>query len=256
MSENRFSVTDKVALVTGASSGLGAHFCKTLASEGAKVVACARRKEKLQLLVDEVSEQGGSIISVPMDVNDPDSVANAFDKVEAVWGCPDIVCNNAGIGLIANFIKMEEELWDAVINTDLTSVYRVGRVGAQRMQKAKKGGSIINIASILGFQTSPVHAAYATAKAGVVQLTRTMALDLQRYGIRTNAIAPGYFITEMTDESFQGPAGEARIARMPAKRLGELEELDGALLLLSSDASSFMNGSTITVDGAHSVKLV
>jgi len=256
MSENRFSVAGKVALVTGASSGLGAHFCKTLAAEGAKVVACARRKEKLQLLVDEVSAQGGSIISVPMDVNDTESVVSAFDKVDELWGCPDIVCNNAGIGLIANFLNMEQDLWDAVLNTDLTSVYRVGREGAQRMQKANKGGSIINIASVLGFQTSPVHAAYATAKAGVVQLTRTMALDLQRYNIRTNAIAPGYFITEMTDESFKGPTGEARIQRMPAKRLGELEELDGALLLLSSDASSFMNGSTITVDGAHSVKLV
>lgn len=256
MSENRFSVVDKVALVTGASSGLGAHFCKTLAGEGAKVVACARRKEKLQALVDEVSAQGSSIISVPMDVNNPDDIKNAFDTVNEQWGCPDIVCNNAGIGLIANFLNMEQDLWDSVINTDLTSVYRVGREAALRMQQAGKCGSIINIASILGFQTSPVHAAYATAKAGVVQLTRTMALDLQRYNIRTNAIAPGYFITEMTDESFQGPAGEARIARMPAKRLGELEELDGALLLLASDASSFMNGSTITVDGAHSVKLV
>lgn len=252
----RFSVEDKVILVTGASSGIGEHFCQTLAAEGAKVVACARRVDRLQALVEHAQSLPGSITAVPMDVNDSEGVKRSVSLAADQFGVPDVLCNNAGIAIVKPFLNLEEEDWNAVINTDLNAVFRVGRAVAKLMKDAGNGGSIINTASILGERALYGYAAYTAAKAGVIQLTRNMALDLIRFGIRTNAIAPGFFRTEINDTYVDSEKGQADIARTPSRREGQLEELEGALLLLASSASSFMNGSVITVDGGHSVALL
>ncbi|MEM8548979.1 MAG: SDR family oxidoreductase [Pseudomonadota bacterium] len=256
MNNKRFDISGRVALVTGASSGIGAHFSQVLAAEGAEVVACARRTDRLESLAAATADLPGRIVPVTMDVNDKDSVTAAFDQVEATLGCPAIICNNAGIAHTGPFLELEEEDWDRVLDTDLKSVYTIAREGARRMIAADIRGSIINTASILGFGAAPNLSAYAAAKGGVVQLTRAIALDLIRHGIRCNAIAPGWFLTEINEGLFASERGQQYIKMMPARRLGELEELEGALLLLASDAGSFMNGSVVTVDGGHSVQLI
>ena len=256
MNDQLFSIEGKIALVTGASSGIGAHFCKVLADAGAKVIACARSKDKLDRLVTDIREAGGAAQALYMDVTSRDSIRQAFDSAESSFGTPDIICNNAGVAVVKPFENLAEEDWDFVINTDLKSVFNVGQEAAQRLIKAGKSGSIINTASILGLGVSPGQSAYSSAKAGVIQLTKNMALDLLRYQIRVNAICPGYFKTEINANFFNSDAGEQYIKTMPARRLGKLEELTGVLILLASDASSYISGTAIPVDGCHSVRLV
>ena len=249
---DRFDLRGRTALVTGASSGFGAHFCRVLADAGAQVIACARRIERLDELVRDINERGGDGHAVGMDVTSADSVARAFEQVDRI-GTVDILVNNAGVGDPHRFVKTTEQDWDHFMETNLKSVWCVSRQCVDRMRAAGNGGSIINIASILGLQPGIGLSLYATSKAGVVQLTRAMALELLSDRIRVNAICPGYFKTEMNDEFFSTPKGQAFIERTPARRLGKLDELTAPLLLLASDAGSFINGIALPVDGGHLV---
>ncbi len=238
-------------LVTGASSGLGAHFARVCAGCGAVVTVAARRRERLEALVAELREAGAPRAEmVDLDVADAASVARALDGLHAPL---DVVVNNAGIAEAGAAIDLDVETFDRVIATNLRGVWSVSTEAARRWRDAKRGGVIVNVASILGFRVAGGVAPYAVSKAGVVQMTRALALEWARYGIRVNALAPGYIGTDINAGFFEGEAGQAMIKRMPMRRLGRPEELDGAFLLLASDASSWMTGSTITVDGGHLV---
>ncbi|EPX75691.1 SDR family NAD(P)-dependent oxidoreductase [Salipiger mucosus] len=238
----------KRAIVTGASGGLGLHFARILAAAGAEVTLAARRKEKLEAAVAEIEGAGGSANAVSLDVTDPESVAAAFGG-EAY----DIVINNAGVTVDGPALKTSDEDWSRVVETDMTGVFRVAQAAARAMTEAGKGGSIVNIASILGLRVAGNLAAYATAKAGVVQMTKSLALEWARHGIRVNALCPGYIETDINRDFFASEAGQKLIKRVPQRRLGQMSELDGALMLLATDAGSFMTGSEIAVDGGHLV---
>ena len=240
----------KTALITGASGGLGLHFAQTLARQKAHVVLAARNRQAIDKAVQEISDGGGSAEGVTLDVTSGDSVSQAFS---AVGRNIDVVVNNAGISGGAAAIDQTAEDFDAVIDTNLKGVFLVAQAAARRMREQKTGGSIVNIASILGLRVAGHLSAYAASKAAVVHLTKTLALEWARYGIRVNALCPGYIETPINRDFFQTEAGKALITRIPSRRLGLAAELDGPLLLLCSDAASYMTGSTIAVDGGHLV---
>jgi NAD(P)-dependent dehydrogenase (short-subunit alcohol dehydrogenase family) len=248
-----FGLEGKVALVTGASSGLGNHFARTLAASGATVIVAARRTGKLAALVEAIAAAGGKAIAVPMDVNDPASIDAGFAAAVRAAGAPDIVVNNAGTAVTKPSIDLTEADWRGVLDTNLDGVWRVAQAGAKAMIAAGKGGSIVNIASILGVRVAGALLPYATSKAAVVQLTKALALEWARYKIRVNAIAPGYVETDMNREALNSEQGAALVKRVPQRRIGRPEELDGALLLLASEAGSYMTGSVVVVDGGHLV---
>jgi len=251
MLEKLHSVAGKTALITGASSGLGAHFAKVLSSAGATVVLAARREEKLATLVKEISAAGGSAHAINLDVTKEASIVEALAYVEREVSSIDILINNAGVAETGSCLEVEPGDWDFVMNTNLKGAWRVATLVARQMVHNKANGSIVNIASILGLRVGMGQMSYATSKAAVVQMTKSMALELGRQGIRVNALCPGYFRTEINDDFFATPRGEAYIQDMPAKRLGNLDELNGPLLLLASDAGSFINGIALPVDGGH-----
>jgi NAD(P)-dependent dehydrogenase (short-subunit alcohol dehydrogenase family) len=251
--EDRFSLQGKAALVTGASSGLGAHFAGVLAAAGAKVAVAARRQERLETLVDEITRSGGDAIAVAMDVTDRNSVQSALDSVERQLGAIDILINNAGVAGSRHCLKEDEDSWDRIMEANLKGAWRVAHGVARRNVDRQRPCTIVNIASILGLRVGFGESTYAVSKAAVVQMTRTMALELARKGIRVNALCPGYFATEMNSDYLHSDAGRAYLANTPAGRAGELHELDGALLLLVSDAGSFINGVSLPVDGGHLV---
>ncbi|AWK89939.1 glucose 1-dehydrogenase [Azospirillum thermophilum] len=253
------TLAGRSALVTGASSGLGRHFAQVLAAAGARVALAARRREALEETRAAVEAAGGSAVVLAMDVTDPASVARAVAEAAEALGGIDVLVNNAGVTATTPFLDLEEEEWDRVIATNLTGCARVAREVARHMRDGaadgtgRTGGSIVNIASILGLRVAGQVAPYAASKAGLVQLTRAMALELARHGIRVNALCPGYLETELNRDFFATDAGRALVRRIPQRRLGRLEELDGPLLLLCSDAGSYMTGSVIAVDGGHLV---
>lgn len=251
---NLFDLSENTALVTGASSGLGANFARVLARSGARVILAARRLERLESLAKEIEKEGGWALPVQMDVTDPASVEAAFATIAEKCGGPaDIIVNNSGIARDNWFTKMTEADWRAVMDTNLDGVWRVAKAGANALMQAGKPGSIINIASITALRPQPTISAYAASKAAVDHLTRVMALELARYKIRVNAIAPGYFSTDINDEFLESEEGEKMRKRVPMRRYGEYDELAGPLLLLASEAGSYMTGSTIVVDGGHVV---
>lgn len=244
-----FDLTGRVALVTGASSGLGAHFAAVLAENGAKVVLVARRADRLDALKKKIEAAGGQAIAAEADVLDRDAMKRAFDAAEKAFGTVTILVNNAGITHADRVADMPEETWRRVLGTNLDAVLYWAQEAARRMIAAKKQGAIVNIASILGYGVSKGVAAYAVAKAGVVQLTAALAIELAFKGVRVNAIAPGFVVTEINEEYLKGRPDMTR--NIPVGRLGETRDLDGALLLLASDAGRFMAGSTIVVDGGQ-----
>lgn len=249
----RFDLSGKVALVTGASSGLGVHFARTLAEAGASVVIAARRADRLASLQAELQQSGARALAVDLDVQSADSIAAAFDKVEAGLGPVDILVNNAGISIVKPALDMPEADWDSVIDTNLRGAWLMTQTAGKRWAAAKRPGSIVNIASILGLRTIGQVAPYNASKAGLIHLTRALAMEWARYQIRVNAICPGYIETEMNGDFWKTPGGQRLIDRIPQRRIGQPEHLDGALLLLASEAGAFMTGSVITVDGGHTV---
>ncbi len=238
----------KKALVTGASSaGFGRHFAHVLSDAGATVVVSARRKPALDDLVKEISGKSGKAIAAALDVTDLESVAALMGE----HGPFDIVVNNAGVSVPKPILDQTEDDYNFVINTNLTGVWNVGKEAARSMKDAGIAGSIINIASITGLRQVQGITPYATSKAAVIQMTKQMALEFARYNIRVNAIAPGYFETDLTREFFDSEPGKALIKRIPMRCLGDYPSLNGPLLLLASNASAFMTGAVIAVDGGH-----
>jgi len=248
-----FDLRGKVALVTGASSGLGDNFARKLAANGATVVAGARRLDRLQALAAEIAREGGKAHAVALDVTDRASVQAAVSEAVRLGGSLDIVVNNAGVGESKQSLELTAEDWRRVLDTNLDGVWHVAQASAKAMVAGGKGGSIVNIASVLGLRVAPQLLAYATAKAGVVQMTKALALEWARHRIRVNAIAPGYIETDMNRDVLRSEQGQALVKRIPQRRIGAPSDLDGALLLLASDASSYMTGSIVVVDGGHVV---
>ena len=243
----------RTALVTGANGGLGSHFAEVLARAGARVAVAARRVESLHEVVHRIASAGGRAHAVALDVTQRASVVAAFEHAADALGPVTVVVNNAGVAVTKPLLEQTEEDWNGVIEVNLNGAWRVAQEAARHMVKHQQGGSIVNIASILGLRVSAQVSAYAASKAALIHLTKAMALELARYGIRVNALAPGYVETPLNREFFGTDAGQALIRRIPQRRIGEPGELDGALLLLASDAGSYATGSVVAVDGGQLV---
>jgi NAD(P)-dependent dehydrogenase (short-subunit alcohol dehydrogenase family) len=249
-----FDLTGQVALVTGASSGLGVRFAEVLAANGAAVALVARRVERLEAVRARIAATGGRAIAVEADVLDRTALTRAFDAAEQAFGTATILVNNAGVAHSDRAVELEDAEWRRVLSTNLDAVFFWAQEAARRMLAAQKKGAIVNVASILGLGVSKGTVAYATAKAGVIQLTKSLALELAFKGVRVNAIAPGFIVTELNREYLEGEG--ARMTReIPAGRFGQERDLDGALLLLVSDAGRYMAGTTIVVDGGQVLAL-
>ena len=250
---NSHDLTGKVALVTGASQGLGRQFALTLAKHGAKVGLAARQVAKIESLKAEIEAAGGTAFSVAMDVMDLASINTGVAAVEAALGPVDVLVNNAGLAINKLFLDVTEEDYDTILGTNLKGCFFCAQAVAKGMA-ARGSGSIINISSVLGSRPIGTLTTYCASKGGLNQLTAAMGLELARSGVRVNAIAPGYIETPMNSDFFQSPPGQALVKSVPARRLGQVEDLDGALLLLASDASTFMTGTVITVDGGFVIR--
>jgi 3-oxoacyl-[acyl-carrier protein] reductase len=250
-----FDLTGRTALVTGASSGLGARFAEVLAANGAAVGLVARRADRLAEVASRIKTAGGRVVAVTADVLDRTAMTRAFDAVEAEFGTVTVLINNAGIAHAGRAVEMPEAEWRRVLGTNLDAVFFWAQEAARRMLAAGKPGAIVNIASVLGFGVAKGVVGYTTAKAGVVQLTKALGLELAFKGIRVNAIAPGWFVTELNRDYLSTEAGQKLKRDVPVGRFGEDGDLDGALLLLASDAGRFIAGATIVVDGGQMVAL-
>jgi len=241
-------LSQKTVLITGASSGLGAGFARIFARYGASIAIAARRTDKLEALKSELIGKGANVQVIELDVTDEVSINNA---IEAVTPRIDILINNAGVTSFGNSLHVSPEEWDKTLDTNLRGLFFVAQAVARRMKQEGTGGAIVNISSITALRASRGFAAYSASKAGVSHLTKILALDWARYGIRVNAICPGYFETEMSGDYFNTPEGLEMIERIPMKRIGQVEDLEGALLLLSSNASRHITGIDLPVDGGH-----
>jgi NAD(P)-dependent dehydrogenase (short-subunit alcohol dehydrogenase family) len=250
-----FDLHGKVALVTGASSGLGVRFAECLAENGAAVVLVARRIERLVALQARIEKSGGRALAVEADVRDRAATAKAFAAAEKTFGTVTILVNNAGVAHGGRAVEMPEEEWRRVLSTNLDAVFYWAQEAARRMLAGGAGGSIINIASVLGIGVAKGGIAYATAKAGVIQMTRALALELAFKGIRVNAIAPGWIVTELNRDYLMSEKGQALKRDIPVGRFGVEADLDGPLLLLASDAGRFVTGATIVADGGQVVAI-
>jgi len=254
MSSDLFSLRGRTILITGASSGLGHHMAGLYAAAGAQVVLAARRVEKLQNRVDELRGEGWSAVPVAMDVRSSASIHAAFEATQEAFGIPDVVVNNAGMEPgVFTYMDLEESDWDAVIGTNLKGVWLVSKEASRRWVQAGRGGNLVNVASILGQRQQKGVTPYAVSKAGVIQLTRQMALEGGRHGIRANAIAPGYFHSAVSKDLLESDGFKDFVRKIPQRRAGEPKDYDGVLMLLASDASAHMTGETVTVDGGHLV---
>jgi 3-oxoacyl-[acyl-carrier protein] reductase len=248
-----FDLSGRVALVTGASQGLGRRFATVLAEHGAAVGLAARQLDKLRELERKIADGGGRVASLTLDVTDQGSIGAAIGTVEDVLGPIDVLINNAGVAVSKGVLEQTEADWDQVVDTNLKGAFFTAQAVAKRMverdPKPAWGGNIVNIASVLALDVVGHLAPYAASKGGLWQLTRTMALELARHDIRVNALAPGYIVTEINRDFLATEAGERMMKRIPQRRFGTPEDLDGALLLLASDASRYMTGSIIVLDG-------
>lgn len=250
-----FSMNGKRALITGGGTGLGRQFASTLAAAGAKVVLAARRTEPLQQTAEEIRAAGGEAHCVSVDVADPASVAAAFDELSRI-GRIDVLVNNAGTAAGGSLLDLAEDAWDRCMDVNVRGAWLVARAFTQQAIPDRRGGAIVNVASVLGSAVQKGTANYPVTKAALLHLTRAMAVEWSRYGIRVNALAPGYFQTDMSDRFVSSERGQAMLQRMPIRRLGQPEELAGPLLLLASDASAYMTGAVVAVDGGLSVPII
>ncbi len=246
-------LSGEAALVTGASSGLGAHFARLLAERGAKVALAARRLDRLTALAGEIAGLGGRALPIECDVTQPASVEAAVTAAETELGPITILINNSGVAIAKKIFDTTEEDWDQVLDTNLKGAWLMAREVAKHLAALGRPGAIVNIASIVGLRSMKQLATYAASKAGLVHLTHVMALELAPLGIRVNALAPGYIETDINREFLASPAGQAVVKRIPAGRFGQPADLDGALLLLASDAGRYISGAVIPVDGGHLV---
>ncbi|WP_318261566.1 SDR family NAD(P)-dependent oxidoreductase [Zhongshania marina] len=254
-----WSLDGKIALVTGASSGIGSHFSRVLARHGAAVVLAARRVDKLNDVVNSIIREGGKAFAVEMDVSSSESVDAAFAIIANQVGVVDILINNAGVsGDAVQLSDVSLDDWDFVMNTNLRGAWIVAKEASRRLVDAGKSGSIVNISSIYGLREGVFKLPYNISKAGVAQLTKTMAAEFSKSkrAIRVNALCPGFFDTELNSEFVNSDYGKKYISKTPAGRLGKLKELDGPLLLLVSEAGSFLNGVLLPVDGGHVIQPV
>jgi NAD(P)-dependent dehydrogenase (short-subunit alcohol dehydrogenase family) len=251
-----FNLAGRVALVTGASSGLGQQFARALADNGAAIALVARRADRLEAFRAELEKSGARVIAIAADVNNAEDRVRAFDEAEKAFGTVTILVNNAGVAqksVRATDVTPEE--WRRVLSTDLDAVFYWAQEAARRMVAAQKPGAIINIASVLGLGVAKGVAAYAVAKAAVVQTTKALAVELAFKGVRVNALAPGWFVTEINGDYLESEAGAKLKRDIPMGRFGQTGDLDGALLLMASDAGSYMTGATIVVDGGQVVQI-
>jgi 3-oxoacyl-[acyl-carrier protein] reductase len=244
-----FDVSGETILITGASQGLGRQFARVLSAHGAAVALAARQVGKLKALEEEIKGNGGRAAAIEMDVASNASIAKAIDAAEAALGPVTVLINNAGIAVDKTAVELDEADWDAVIGVNLKGAYFTATEIARRMIARQSGGNIVNIASVLGFGVLKLASSYAISKAGIVQATKALALELAASNIRVNALAPGYIDTDMNHELWATPAGERLVKRIPQRRVGHDSDLDGAILLLASKASRYMTGSVVTVDG-------
>ena len=243
-----FDLSGRVALVTGASQGLGRRFAQVLAEHGAAVGVAARQIDKLDELVRQIEGQGGRSASVALDVTNQASIEAAVVAVTESLGPIDILVNNAGVAVPKPVLEQTEADWDKVVGTNLKGAFFVAQQVARHMV-AHGGGSIVNVASVLAFEVIGHLAPYAASKGGVWQMTKSMALELARHEVRVNALAPGYIETEINRDFLASAAGQRMVGKVPQRRFGQPEDLDGALLFLASDASRYMTGSVLVLDG-------
>lgn len=248
-----FGLSDRVALVTGASSGLGRHFALTLAAAGCTVGLAARREGYLAEVAEEIAAAGGRGIVLRTDVTDAASVEASVAMLAAEAGAPTILVNNAGIAQGNGFLDTTDAAMRHVFALNQMAAWTVAQTVCRGMIAAGQGGSVVNIASITGERPIGGAAAYAVSKAAVIHMTKVMALELARHDIRVNALAPGYFATDMNREFLESAAGETLLRRSPMRRAGRMQELDGPLLMLASDRGSFVTGAVVPVDGGHLV---
>lgn len=252
------SLAGRIALVTGASSGIGASVARALARSGAYVAVCARRKARIDSVAADIREAGAQADGFELDVSDKDSVRRCFDAIEAkAGGIVDVVVNNAGIVAPTHeFGSYDRADWDRILSVNLDGIYHVGHTAAERLIKSRKGGSIINVVSTAAERVASGHAAYCVSKGAALQLTRVMAIDLIKHGIRVNALSPGLFRSEiMTAEVIASEPGQHAISQIPARRHAEPTEIDAIAVLLASDAASYCVGANFVVDGGQSIGL-
>lgn len=251
ISTSLFDISKERILVTGATSGLGLHFARLLARHGATLALSARRRDKLDALKAEIEGAGGRAHSIAIDVMAGDSVRAGLAEADEKLGGITVLLNNAGIAIVKPILEYTEEEWDQVVGTNLRGAWLMAQGAAKIMAARGTGGNIINVASVLGLRPIGQVPAYAAAKAGLIHLSKAMAMELAKENIRVNVLAPGYIETEMNRPFWSSKGGLALISRIPQKRVGRPEDLDGALLLLASEASRFMTGSVVVVDGGH-----
>lgn len=245
----------RTALITGASSGLGRHFALTMAQAGADVAIAARRMEMLETLAAEVATCGRKAVPIQLDVTDAGSIKVAVAQTAAALGSLDILINNSGMAPGDAALDVDEATWDRCLDTNLKGAWMMAQECARQMIRGAKGGVIVNIASILSVRVQKGTAPYAISKAGLLQMTRALALEWARYGIRVNALAPGYIETDISRDFLKSEGGQRMMKSIPQRRFGQAEDLDGALLFLSSDASRYVTGVFLPVDGGHTLPL-
>ena len=250
-----FSLKGKNIAITGASSGFGHHFAGVLSAAGANVILGARRTDKIADRVSEINKSGGQALGLPLDVTIPDSCADFLHQAEESYGPVDVLINNAGVEAGAKtYAMIDEDDWDFVLDTNLKSVWRLSKMYTESVVKNKQSeGNIINVASITAYRTIKGQFPYAVSKAALVKATEIMALEGARYGIRVNSLAPGYILTDVSRILLESERSDTFVKGIPMRRYGEFEDLDGPLLLLASDGSRYMTGSTVVVDGGHIV---
>ena len=250
-----FSLKGKNIAITGASSGFGHHFAGVLSAAGANVILGARRADKIADRVSEINQSGGRALGIPLDVTIPDSCADFLHQAEEAFGPVDVLINNAGVEAGAKtYAMIDEDDWDFVLDTNLKSVWRLSKMYTECVVKNKQSeGNIINVASITAYRTIKGQFPYAVSKAALVKATEIMALEGARYGIRVNSLAPGYILTDVSRILLESERSDTFVKGIPMRRYGEFEDLDGPLLLLASDGSRYMTGSTVVVDGGHIV---